>query len=240
MTMSTDGNPKSKLVFSQLAEEADGLGKRIEKYVQMERDLQTLPLPRDDFAQQLAQWVDLEAERYIPMLAQEVSPLVEQPYFDPAKAEIHLLAKDENGQIDVDRMQAMVAYLFRDQLKEAMQQAVAGLKWPRKVGPPRMRRDQMIASIHAKLESLQSREGELMAVARDLLRKLEKDRDSAEMPKPLEMAKPMTNQESRVVTPVIEAMPEDSDLTDEEKILLESLQGDRVVELPGLRKTGTG
>ncbi|MBF0283539.1 MAG: hypothetical protein HQL51_03675 [Magnetococcales bacterium] len=161
----------SKKVFFQLAQEVDSLEQRISKYTQMVEDLQSLPLPKDDFANQLGAWIDTQADQFIPRLASAMEHLVEQPNFDPQNVDIKLVDSESPTPV-AEQMQAMMAYLLREQLKEAVRQAVETMEWPKKVGPPRSRRDQMVSGLQGKLESLQAQEAELLSAADTLLRRL--------------------------------------------------------------------
>jgi hypothetical protein len=157
---------KAKNDLQKLAGEAKALRAQIEEKKQQRDALEVLPLPRDDLATTLCDWVDQEARAFPEHLAAGIQFLIRKPNLELPGRGFALLHTGSGGRSDSAHVPpANLCYLLGDMIKENLRKAVDEIEYPEEVGPPRSERPALMKKLDSEIQKLEKQLGDLVANA---------------------------------------------------------------------------
>jgi hypothetical protein len=127
------------------------------------RELEALPLPREDFADFVCESIDRRSREWRERLQQALEPYRKSPCDSP----IQLLLESNGAFAQPSTVFPVHVYgIFGEQIKAAIREEVGAWDWPAKVGPPRRERAAQLEKARAELARLERDAKEIMAEAR--------------------------------------------------------------------------
>lgn len=155
-----------KKTIQDAASQAKKLQADIEQKKQRFEYLQTAPLSREELSAELCKMVDNRAQKYVERLEVALQPQRNQPFFNYASNQ-HLAVLECNGGGAITKSipAENLMYLFGDQVKQRLADAVNAMDWPTEVGPDMASRKQEMEKLSKEINSLEGKLSELLSDA---------------------------------------------------------------------------
>jgi len=152
---------KLKKTISDIGTKTQTLREMIEAKIEERDFLQTAPLPREDFARNICNMLDKQAEVYPERMAQYLGGIINKPMFDFNNPYLDLVAAS-GGSIQPGTLPKVNAlWFFGAVIKERITDAIMIMDYPQEVGPPLAERQPAIEKLNAEIEKLELQEAEL-------------------------------------------------------------------------------
>ena len=149
-----------------LKAKAGALRGQLEKARRRREDLMTMPRPKNEVADILGQLVDREADKYPEELRKSAHRLVTEPLRGIEGQELYRvyspLRAPNAGQSGVHDVSIVaLCFLFRDQIKSGLRDAVEKMEYPTDTGPALADRAAEIQKLNKEIAQLESQEREM-------------------------------------------------------------------------------
>ena len=150
-----------KEILGRVKAERGRLQGEIEKRLRRREDLESLPLPQSDFADQVVEWTLNYADQYPGILRHKIGAHISTPAqdlnfggrFNPCTWESERVLEP-----------SFVMFAMRDVVVDAVRKAIMGWDWPAEVGPPRSERKAELGRLDTEIAGLQQQLSELATV----------------------------------------------------------------------------
>lgn len=154
---------KMKSNLQAFGKEVEQLQARIEEKRQERQRIELSPLPRQDLADMLDEWIDQEAAQFLPNLRAGIDFMVRKPNLETIGHNLGLLEIGSGGiRIQGQIPTRNLCFLLRDTLKSGFRIAVEQMEYPDdQIGPPRAKRPAMLAKLDSEITALEQKEREL-------------------------------------------------------------------------------
>jgi len=149
-----------------LRDEESRLRAQLETARRRREDLLTLKLAKADVVALLVGMVDSKAERYPATLRAAIEGLINSTQTKRDKLGVAIQVRGgifspikSSGQSTVagpEHLEVGFCYLFREQIKAAVAQAVEGMDWPAEVGPPPAQRTEELRQLDAQSQRIEA------------------------------------------------------------------------------------
>jgi len=158
---------KLKKTVSELGSAIKKHRAQIEELKQQRELLEIQPMPRDELANLVCQWVDQESAVFPKRLRMGVDALIRSPMLEITGRPCHLL-QSTGGQYQTDKIPPEnLLYLMGNEIKARLRDAVAEMEYPEDVGPPRAERPALMKKLDAQIAKLEEEEDKLLERARE-------------------------------------------------------------------------
>lgn len=152
---------KLQSTVGELSAKLKSLDQEIEIKKQERENLQTLPLPREEFADALCAKIDAKAAEYPSSLAKAVAGLIYKPFYDFENSRMDLTINYGGGAVAGIVPEANRCWFHGAEYKQRLRDAVMVMPYPEKVGLPKAERHAMIAKLDKEIIKLEQEEDKL-------------------------------------------------------------------------------
>lgn len=146
---------------ARVQDELQQLRKGSQSNRQLREEMKELPIPRDDFAEQLCEKVDSLAE---------LGRVDLRKFYEPNRMgyqeHVFTIFGAAEGGVDFRKVnENVLCLLFGDVIKANLRKELATWQWPEKVGPARAKRNTALEQLDKEIVSMESKYAEMRSQA---------------------------------------------------------------------------